>query len=252
MITNPSDLARQVTLVQFRDVQAQVELELRLTRAHEQYRTLLRTMSEAALVIDGELRIESANDQALKLLGVQHDQLIGWPLFTALELWDEDGQPVTGSSSEALLPTEQVGTLERWQSIRLGDGSRVPLRLAVASFGRGRYPGGGFVVTLDRAPSPHFARVPTDLDRRAIQAMAGLTPREGDVLELLARGATVVDIAEERRLSQHSVRGHVKRLLVKLGVHTQLQAVLVAARCGMVDLCRPADESLPERATTPD
>jgi DNA-binding CsgD family transcriptional regulator len=71
-----------------------------------------------------------------------------------------------------------------------------------------------------------------DLARTA----AGLTPREVEVLELLADGQDAVEIARRLDLSLHSVRGHIKSLLRKLRVHSQLQAVVVAARRGIVDV----------------
>jgi DNA-binding CsgD family transcriptional regulator len=65
---------------------------------------------------------------------------------------------------------------------------------------------------------------------------AGLTPREHEVLERLAAGEDAAQIARELALSVYSVRGHIKSLLRKLGVHSQLQAVVVATRRGIVDL----------------
>jgi two-component system response regulator DesR len=72
--------------------------------------------------------------------------------------------------------------------------------------------------------------------RRQARTAAGLTPREHEVLERLADGQDAMEIARSLALSVYSVRGHIKSLMRKLGVHTQLQAVVVAARRGIVDL----------------
>ncbi len=63
-----------------------------------------------------------------------------------------------------------------------------------------------------------------------------LTPRERHVITLLADGADVQGIASSLRLSPFTVRDHVKAILAKLGARTQLEAVVTAARTGIVML----------------
>ncbi len=61
-----------------------------------------------------------------------------------------------------------------------------------------------------------------------------LTDREREVLQLLAGGRTVHQIARLLALSEHTVRGHVKKLLQKLDAHSQLEAVAVATSRGLL------------------
>lgn len=56
----------------------------------------------------------------------------------------------------------------------------------------------------------------------------GLTPREQEVLQCLADGATQETIAERLEISPNTVRTHVQRILQKLGVHSKLEAVSYA------------------------
>ena len=49
-------------------------------------------------------------------------------------------------------------------------------------------------------------------------ARYGLTPREGDVLQLLARGRSVPFIADELHISQSTTKGHVRHIYEKMGV----------------------------------
>ena len=61
-----------------------------------------------------------------------------------------------------------------------------------------------------------------------------LTPREHEVLDLLAQGMATVEIAAALGISRVTARNHVTRVIEKLGVKTRLQAVLAASRLGLV------------------
>jgi len=62
-----------------------------------------------------------------------------------------------------------------------------------------------------------------------------LTPRETLVLQLLTEGRHVSSIACDLGISVHTCRGYVKTLLSKLGAHSQLEAVAIAGKHGLVD-----------------
>ncbi len=61
-----------------------------------------------------------------------------------------------------------------------------------------------------------------------------LTPREYEVLDLLASGLSDREIAGALMISEGTARTYTKRLLQTLGVNNRLQAVLKGMRCGMV------------------
>lgn len=61
-----------------------------------------------------------------------------------------------------------------------------------------------------------------------------LTPRELEVLGLLADGLGTQGLAEKLGLSEATVRNHIQRLLAKLGVHSRLEAVVWGARHALV------------------
>ena len=73
-------------------------------------------------------------------------------------------------------------------------------------------------------------------DRDARRAIENLTPREGEVLRLLADGLSDKEIAERLYLGTGTVRGHVVSVFAKLGVHSRLQALVFAVRHGLVDI----------------
>lgn len=61
-----------------------------------------------------------------------------------------------------------------------------------------------------------------------------LTDREQEVLQLLAEGRNTEAIAEALTLSHHTVRNHVRHVLEKLDAHSQLEAVAIGLRRGLV------------------
>lgn len=63
----------------------------------------------------------------------------------------------------------------------------------------------------------------------------GLSPRERQILSLLADGRTQGQIATELVISSKTVATHIQHILSKLGVHTRAQAVALAYRRGLVD-----------------
>jgi len=73
------------------------------------------------------------------------------------------------------------------------------------------------------------------------QALAGrdqadtLTPREREILQLLADGMSNADVAERLFISQETVKSHVRHILTKLEADTRTQAVAIALREAMID-----------------
>ena len=68
----------------------------------------------------------------------------------------------------------------------------------------------------------------------AFRRLARLTPRERQVMALIAEGADKFAIAAQLVISPHTARTHVQNVLAKLGVHSRLEATAFIVRTGVV------------------
>jgi PAS domain S-box-containing protein len=96
------------------------------------------------------------------------------------------------------------------------NGSRVAVEVSSVPLRRGEHVIGVFgqVSEVLEEPHPH--------------PELHLTPRQAEVLRLLERGRSTVQIAEELHLSRETVRNHVRHLLHAVGASSRLEAVAVA------------------------
>ena len=76
-----------------------------------------------------------------------------------------------------------------------------------------------------RQPAPHVPDV---------AGLSELTPREREVLELIARGHANADIARQLHVSDATVKTHVAHVFSKLNLHDRAQAVVYAYETGLV------------------
>jgi PAS domain S-box-containing protein len=101
-------------------------------------------------------------------------------------------------------------------AILAADGGRVGVEVSSVPVFRGEHVVGVFGQVSGVIEEPHAH---PDLE---------LTPRQGQVLELLERGRSTAQIAEELHLSAETVRNHIRRVLRATGAHSRLEAVAIA------------------------
>ncbi|MGH2853743.1 MAG: response regulator [Solirubrobacteraceae bacterium] len=103
----------------------------------------------------------------------------------------------------------------------------------------------GYMVLSSEVAQTLMTRVRADADANAVRAEAeageaavderpALTPREEEVLRLIAQGADNVAIGLELSISPHTVKQYVTNIFEKLGVRSRVQAAVYAVRSGLV------------------
>jgi DNA-binding NarL/FixJ family response regulator len=86
-------------------------------------------------------------------------------------------------------------------------------------------------------PEPKGAAIPDGLDE--------LTPREREVLLLIAGGNNNREIAETLQLSPLTAKTHVSRILMKMGARDRVQLVIMAYEAGLVPTGTPSAKGVP-------
>ena len=180
------------------------------------FRAVFEASRNAIAILDSERRVLDANDGVTDVLGYTHEQLIGMELRELVPMAERQ------EADQALDQLRRAGTGSGNRSLLHADGRLVNVQYA----GRvTELPGFGPVaiyVVID-------ARVVDgDLSAAAAESDAGLTPREHEVVRLVALGRTGDEIAEELRVSPETVRSHVRNAMGKTDSRNRAHLVATA------------------------
>jgi PAS domain S-box-containing protein len=184
-------------------------------------RTLLSLATTPMIVTDGDRRFLDANEMACAVLGVSREELLTRRLddFTA----GEGGFDVERFWQLFL----EEGRVNGSYPVKRLDGQvRAVVYAATAKVVPGRHMG-------IFSPGGNGAAVVEPVARNG---RSKLTPREREILQMIADGLTDREIAGRLTLSPATARTHARNLIGKLGAHTRAQAVAVAIRHGEITL----------------
>lgn len=95
-------------------------------------------------------------------------------------------------------------------------------------------PGAGAPVDVANTQVSHTIQMKPSIQMMATPGQLSLTPREREVLRLLACGLATDEIAKTLSISRLTARNHVNKVIEKLGVSSRLQAVVVASQRNLI------------------
>ncbi|MDE2685427.1 MAG: response regulator transcription factor [Chloroflexota bacterium] len=153
---------------------------------------------------------------------------LGWDSNSALGHFDraqEIGLPTV------VLAPDRAQAAAAWDAGALGalprdvEGPSLAIALIAASQG---------LAVFDPALRPPAQ--PSPKEEHKPLAISGLTPRELEVLALLAEGLPNKSIASRLDISEHTVKFHVNAVLAKLDAQSRTEAAVRAARMGLITL----------------
>jgi PAS domain S-box-containing protein len=258
VLRGPSGRAERM-LGATQDVTEQRRAEQAQRRQEQEVRSLLEHAPDSILQFDRELRIAYVNPAGERLRGRAAAELLGKTSEEAglsaarLPDWEATLRRVFRTGREALVDvpiTDACGD-ERHHQARLspvlgGDGS-VESVLVVARDVSDRRRDEERRERLYRELMEREGRLQSMVEEillaqdarrrrdRGDPALLRLTPREREILRLLAAGRTNQQIGRELGLSHGTVRNHVSHMLPKLEAADRTQAALRAAEWGLLD-----------------
>jgi PAS domain S-box-containing protein len=189
------------------------------------FREFFQRSRLAMLLVDDDRRYVDANPAACRFLGLPREQIVGKTIddFTPPEMrhrvdrmWRAFREEGTQSGDYELMPPD--------------DGRRRCQYSATADIEPGRH----LSILMTVPPAEH--RDSDDASNQAREKGQPLSPRERQVMTLIAAGATGIEISERLRISPETVRNHVRAARGKLGARTRAHAIALAVQRGDLDI----------------
>jgi DNA-binding NarL/FixJ family response regulator len=119
------------------------------------------------------------------------------------------------------------------EAIGAGAGAVLPAAVSPAALARALAATAEGLTVLGPEMAAGLLPLGPDIDRPE-QPVERLTPRESEVLQLLARGLTNAEIAGRLGVSEHTAKFHVGAVLGKLGARSRAEAVALGSRLGWI------------------
>jgi PAS domain S-box-containing protein len=208
---------------------------------------------DAAFAVDVDGRIGYWSASAERLLGFPSGEMVGRDCAAILDGCDEQGCKICSADCHVLQQARNdaaAGAYELHAATAWGERKWLDVSIVVAQLSDRASP---LVVHLmrDAEERKRKERLAREIVERVSELAGtatepappaptrakpgiGLTRREVSVLQALAKGDRTSAIAEDLFISPTTVRNHIQRILKKLGCHSRLEAVMRAAREGLI------------------
>ncbi len=227
-----------------RSQKSSVALGVEARRLPEAVETLVEARTgDAVYVVGPEYRIVHWDERMESLTGVLSEEAMGKPCYDAVMGEREDGGPFCAHGCAVMhlaRAHRPVSSFEMRIRTRSGDKRWVSVSNLTLETEAGPY----LVHLLRDSQGTHDAlQMAQGLIQLSIkkeapaprrQDVPALTPRQLEVLQLLAQGKSVREIGKELYLSEATVRNHVRSLLQALGAHSQLEVLAKARELGIL------------------
>ncbi len=210
----------------------------RLPRGDGDHLAIVASTAGPAFAVDMKGRIRAWNEGAEELFGYSLSKVLGRDCWEVLSGRDIHGNDYCGCTCpllemarhrKAIHPSELLFRTATGEEIRLCVISIVVPNQDPRDLNVVHVLGPSASAAVEHGACPRYN---TDFSKPKYEP---LTPREEDVLRLIARGLSTVDAARELGVSAATVRNHMAKVMHKLRVHTRLQAVNEARRLEVID-----------------
>ncbi len=200
---------------------------------------------DGVVVIDGDLRIIYWNEAAAEMFGFSPKEATGKTCHEVIQGLDERSGLLCGPECSLVHCAQRGERLHNFNMLaRHKNGKPVWLDVStiyIAELGERR----NVIVHLfrsidnlkraqwmiDEIISLAVKKAPeTAQDTDSHEPQPHLTPREIEILRLLARGMAAKAIAHDLTITENTARNHIQSIISKFGAHSQLEAVLYAQR----------------------
>ena len=207
--------------------------------------------ADGGFAVDEELRIQFWNTAAEEITGFSQGDVLGQKCYQILQGYDEDRRLICKECchvAELALKSEPVSNYDIRTRTNKGDRRWLNMSVIISKMGGNEYEkmivhlfrdvtqkkdGEMFVHRiLEIAQRYHI--IPFELNDTD-HHIAKLTLREREVLTLLARGFSTIEIAEALSISMSTVRNHIQKIFDKLGVHSRPEAIVYAYQNGLIE-----------------
>lgn len=220
----------------------------------------LARSGDGAFIIDEQQQIVFWNQAAQKILGFTAEEIINHPCYEVLGGRDEFKRTLCQRYCRVAITILQGHSMPDMDIYaRTKEGDRRWINVTTLAYPTGNHNLGQVIVHLfrDATQKKHNERFieeimaatkelrkengPSSLSTIPAEAPSdpgfeALTPREREVLILLANGLGTDEIADMLNISPATTRNHIQSVLDKLHVHSRLEAVAYAYQHGLIDM----------------